>query len=684
MNHIPHTHPIVQPQLVPAANPPVVAPVNVPQWLGNIAPVATGTVINHVVNKMQSGGAARIYHFNVLSMNGFQNPVMQETVQMSVQLLAINLIRNQVRSRETALEEAVDQTITMLLGSLITTVPELRSVVPQQAVHQAYQSAQALVGAKAEIQHFVSTGQINNPPGQSPAQPGWGAPAAQPGWGQAPAPAPAAPTWGAPAQPGWGTSAPVAPPGWGQPAPGWGAAAAPAPTWGAPAAAYPVDTYGRPITTPPGWGQPAQQGWGEPVASWAHPAASPVAEAIQVSREGSAARANILSERFSTQFSSVYAPPTPAPAPPPTQLMPSTFTAAAEEPIWSPEELGRVKTDAFSAFAEEPKFIEIEGGNEMNRANHAIVYDGQTIEAPSAQFDRFRKDAMNLEATTVEPGDDVDTSDQQVNPAVHHDTNVANMLFELRRKYVKHRDSDPKSTTVMRYFGRVSNPFVGRETIKRMMAELRASNSLTALASHMRMRMGVCLKRKQDGDEHEISDNIAFLNTMDATFTQRINNFLRYSLKGIVRIDSFATDFDSIGPIVEEDLGVKCRHKWDAFCAELLLRWENSFNDVLRETLEPDEEGQHTVMMPSTLSFTFVNMSMRELGYKITTQPEVIDRLTCPALFAMAVSLGKHKKQMLTDTDIDYLVTGDGMLYRFERDLSVEGDNTYTVHMVET
>ena len=334
------------------------------------------------------------------------------------------------------------------------------------------------------------------------------------------------------------------------------------------------------------------------------------------------------------------------------------------------------------------EYVEIEGGTEMERATHSIAYDGETFQAPT-RYDQYRRDAVTLETTTVQVATEPEDKDEDmyVSNAVQYDVTEGALMVSAKQKFLERRDiGGDKTTTITRVFGRCGNPFLGREHLKDLVKDLASSNSLAAMAQTMRTRMAMFLGRKKDAQDHKATDGVAFISYIDRIITGRCNNFLQKSMGLKASMESFALDYAEVGPTLEKMFGVRHRNLWDQFCAALSLRLSDMTDDKLEEVATANfevKDGYVLVSVPSNLSFTFVDMTLTELGYKVTGDQKLIDKTTCPALYAIAISLRKHKKQMELDTDADYLVTSDNGMYRIERDYTTTGENNFNIRAVE-
>lgn len=539
-------------------------------------------------------------------------------------------------------------------------------------------------------------------PQQQPAPPGWQPPQQQPAWPQPPQ---AANPWGAPPpanqpyppqwpqqqapQNPWGAPPPVAPQPYGypqqpQPQPGY---------WGPPPAnnAWPQAPGMAPGYTPtsPAWGQAPQSG---------------LADAINLSRAADDAKMQAESKRFERQWQSrsQNAQQAPAPAPAP-QMFPNTFVTPQPQPAQQPQSSSTVPVSALWTQAPEvvevtqdfadfedtkTNYLEIEGGTEMERSAHAIAYDGETFQAP-VRYDQYRRDAVSLETATVMPAAEPEEADEGlfVSNAIQYDITEAALLVSAKEKFLERRDKGgDKNTTVTRVFGRCGNPFLGSANLKELAKDFGSSNSLAAMAQTMRTRMAMFLTRKKDSDDHKATDGVAFISYMDRIITNRCNNFLQKSMGIKASLESFALDYAEVGPTLEKMFGVRHRNLWDQFCAALSLRLSDMTDDKLEEVALANfevKDGKVLVSVPTNLSFTFVDMTLTELGYKVTGDQKLIDKTTCPALYAIAISLRKHKKQMELDTDADYIITSDNAMYRIERDYTTTGENNFNIRAVE-
>ena len=173
-------------------------------------------------------------------------------------------------------------------------------------------------------------------------------------------------------------------------------------------------------------------------------------------------------------------------------------------------------------------------------------------------------------------------------------------------------------------------------------------------------------------------DVIAYLNFLDRVLTQKVNTILECNLQANLRIESFTTDVGSVGEFLQKKRGAKFGYGWD-FCINNLM---NIFTDAGEETLISaieenyiPPEGMCMVPTPTAVSFTFTELTLKELGFKFTEKLMYINPETAPALYKVAASLQKHKKEMGLTTEVDYLVTSDGVKYILHKNQIESGIN---------
>ena len=717
--NVPYSHPIVPIVMYDPAMPPMLPPIAVPPQVQSIVPMVAVELINQL-NLRATASPVRTAGYNLAVLNNFMNDEFRELLQLACQYCELKYKKGYIRTPAEGIQESVRDILSMWLSNLVMIHPELKSACSPQIVNAAYQNAPVFQNLKVELQAMMN---------QTPQQQPWGQPQ-QPQWNQPnqyqgnQVMQPQQQQWGQPQQPG----------GWG-PQPGM--QAPPQQQWGQPQQLPPgqwvTNQYGQQVFVPQqmqqpmppqgGWGPqpgmqaPQQQGWGQPQQQWGggnnfqyqrpvvgDPRMGGGYQQPNVVEASNMAKDAALQSRFMGQLDRYNQPnqqQVQQPMQQPVQQAPQyvdnnpRWGQPAQQPVQQPvqqmqpqQPYQQPEPPVVQAVEEQPfkfKELKIVGGSEMDRQNHAVAYFGEEVTyGVKERQEVFSKSADELSKASAAPLDlpdgvepEVNDSGVQVASTLHYDITEEALLLEAKMKYLQARDGETPSP-MFRIFGKVASPFVGRKVLSNLSSNLRSVNSLTKLAERMKIKMKEALTGKGGLRSPDDLDTIAYLNYLDAYFTKRVNNILNNSLRADVKIGSFTTDVGDLSEFLRTKRGMAISYAWDECANNLFLRYIEGFDSALESTIEANfqvPESQCMVLTPTTFSFTFTELTLTELGFVFTDDPVAINKDKAPALYKIAASLAKHKKELETDTDIDYLVTSDGAKYIIYKNYTVTGEN---------
>ncbi len=699
--NVPTTHPIIPVMMYDPAMSPPLPHVHVPDVVQGIVPLVAVELINQL-GLRSSSSPVRMACYNQSVMNNFMNQEFKELLELTCQYIVLKYKKGYIRSPQEGLEESVKEILSLWMSNMVMVHPELKAACSPQIVHAAYQNAPVFNNLKVEIQTMMN----QQPMQQSPQ--GWGQPQQpqQPGWGGA--------------YPQQGGTYPQQPPQGGN----WGPHPnmMPQQMQQLPSGQWMTNQYGQQVFVPTqpmqmmqqpqqqGWGQPQPQPWGGGTGGFQYqrpvvgdPRMQGGYQQPNVVEASNIAKDVALQSRFMGQLNRNRAPgqelaagPTPAP-PPPTQYQQQVY-----QPVQQPEQPTTyqhvaqqapmqtiVEMDMQPIQEAEPfkfKELKIKGGSEMDRANHAVAYFGeevrdQTIQRRQEVFSKSAEELAKASASTLELPEgvepEVNDSGVQVSNTVLYEIAEEPLALGSKMKYLRSRDGETPSP-MFRIFGKVANPFVGRKSLKHLNHNLRSVNSLSKLAERMKIKMKEALTGKGGLRSPDDQDAIAYLNYLDTYFTKKVNNILNNNLKANLRITSFTTDVGGIGEFLREKRSQAIGYAWDECANGLFSRFissqDESMDMVINENFEVPENLE-MVVTPTTISYTFTELTLAELGFEFNDNPVGIPRDKAPALYKLAASLSKHKKELEIDTDIDYLVTSDGAKYIIYKNYAATGEN---------
>lgn len=310
----------------------------------------------------------------------------------------------------------------------------------------------------------------------------------------------------------------------------------------------------------------------------------------------------------------------------------------------------------------EQKALLIEKGSEMERSQHQITFFGESyapnMQARSKQFASSVSDLVQ----TVAVEDDNTNLCLDINVTL--DLSIERAILTGQMKQFEHQREN-SSINVFRCFTIVTQPMLCTEDVNGYLESLRESSSFPMLVVKLKS-LAMSLSIRKDSVK-ETDSVISFLKRFDNLLTKIVNDFLRNNLQLKTRIESFTDDVSSLGDYLQSKFGANYN--------QAFMQFESEVIETILESIEPDiaaefvqdlviPEGLYYGLTPVNHSFTFVCMNDKELGYKLTDKPLIIDPDTAPSLYRIAASLDDHKKQMGMSTIYDILVTADGAQYK--------------------
>ena len=704
--NVPSDRLIVPVMMYDPAMPPALPPVDVPAMVQGIVQNVAVELINHI-GMRASASPARMVMYNQMVMNGFMNEEFRSLLQLSCQYLVLKYTKGYIRTPHEGIQEAVSEICTLWVSNLVMIYPELKSLCSPQIVNVAMQNVPVYANLKQEIQSMMNNQMPNNPQGWGHQQP-----QQQQTWGYQNTPPHQQPV----PQQGYPQGYPQQ----------------------LPAGQWVTNQYGQQMFVPmqqaamqpvqQGWVNPQHQGIYQPNQGWGgqqpgnfqyqrpvsghpnqqgYPPANVVEASIQAKDAG-------LQSRFMGQLArksepepqqqqthptpTMTPPPTPqqvthfVPAPPPAPAPPETGYRKVHQltPEWTQQETTPVDAPTKQPETTETKELIIKGGSEMDRSAHSVVYFGETVtEGIKERQQDYQTSVDKLSeasSRTMELPEGVeDTSDNThyIYPVVCYDDTLENLEICSKIKYLNSRDGD-KPSPVFRVFGKAATPFIGRPVLKTLSSNLMSVNSLSKLAERMKVKMKEALTSKGGLRSVDDVDTIAYLNYLDRELTNRVNDILQNNLQANVKIDSFTTDVPGMSEWLMSKRGSKYSYGWDYCSNELFKRLVDGFDSEIDNLVQNNYDLDEKVTgVPTTLacSFTFTELTLVELGFEFKEKLVKINKDKAPALYKIAASLSKHKKEMEMDTDVDYLVTSDGAKYRIYKN-HVETNSSYWITQV--
>lgn len=614
---VPVEHPIAPLCRYDWNSPPYLPAIPLPQQVENMrAPIAT-CVANEASGKATTS-SARMYCFNLFATNNWNNQQFAETVKLVGEYVCLQLSKGAVRDLQTAIPEAANLILTMYVSALIFQVPELKNSVHPNVVQAASQNAPQFENLKREI------AQMNN------MHPNMGMmPMMNNGYPQQQQ---MYPQMQQPMYPGMH-------PQMQQPM-------------------YPQHMQ-QPYYQNP---QQQQQQFANVTSGFSGGGGF----APQMNPNGYTAPED---DRYASRVVQQAPPPTPVSN---TQLVqqnhPHEVHHTQQSPYYRDQQAPKVETPQAKP---QPTELTIEQGTEMDRSKHQLAYFGGLVTQDlRPRMEAFQKSADQLKVAYLE----------DENSPVKAEWTIAFSLPEAismgRVEYQKRQETGAKD--LYREFVMVATPIPAGKGLVEYWEAIRGGTSFVGVAKKMQ-HLSVSLQQtKTDNNADEVASSLNFLSAIDVKLTDLVNDFLKINLglKG-VKIDSFVSDIESLGPYLYKNYGALEQQAFTSFEGDIFDVLMYTFSaETKQDILSVFGEGAEDQypLFPESYSVTHLFLNSKELGYHVTDEPVRINPQNTPALFNVVDSLLSHKKAIEMATVSDLLVCSDGVMFQVYRNCRIQGD----------
>lgn len=606
-------------------NPPFVPPINVMPGCESVVPMIAATIANEACLKADKH-PGRMFLYNLLVDNYWNNPIFSEVVKLATDIVALNYNKGHIRSPEQGVQDAVALAMGGYSSTLFVNYPDLKGIVAPQVLEAAYQNMSVFNSLKQEISSMYY-----NTPGQ-PGHAGHGHP-----------------------NMGANAHAPMYPGGHHVP-----------PVMHHPGMHMHPGAGGPGFPNHNGWGAPppAPQQWNAPPHAQAHWGHGPVQSnyPARSMSSGPTFSGGVTNARFGQveqESSAVH------------DRFASRPSGNVSEPVMSMP----VKTQApqeAQVEKEEQQTLIIKENSEMDRSKHQIVLLGESYKPRTA--DRY----ADYTTAVNELGRSRPTESLPENAVVEYSWAIEPCLDRaiVHGRAKQYRNQEKNSVDkVFRCFSVLASPYICGENVTDYMDALKDATSFTTLATKIKS-IATSLAMKETDETRQYTSSVAmFLSQIDNKLTSVVNEFLTCNLRLITNVDSFVEDIATLPQYLYERYGGDYSRAFERFEQEVIDSMLCQLNeDLIRDHMTYfDIDGMEYGLMPTTCSITFVHLTDKELGFKIdTTAAVAIDQFTAPTLFKLASSLVDHKRQLQTmESPIsvmeDYLVTADNVRYKLYR-----------------
>lgn len=625
----PHT-PLLQ---YDALNPPFVPEVRtIPEAYG-IVPLLCSVIANEATNKADAH-AGRMMFYNLCSDKAWNNDYFKTVVQLVTDIVTLRIVRKHIRSPEQGISDAVSQGVTSLVSLLFVQYRELRGMVKPEVLNAAEQNIQSFQNLQQELASMQNTtqgyGHMNTMAhphmshgGQFPQVNGYHP-------NQQPMHVPHGPAVGQPFQ---------TPQGWFMQTPN--------------GATIQVVHNGQ------GWvpmqqQMPMQQHYQQPQVPMTTNYGNHSTFAQGHSNYGGHAPAGnqTVGGRFSGAGSSHSADVQQR------QPVRDIRNVHLEAPVVTPVNVAPVEKAV-------SKFLEIEGGTEMDRAKHRVG-----VIASNYRFSSENRNANYATAVEKLCKTRVTSASEDlfvdVNIAAEINVDAAITCGQIKQIERQKHDS---SVNAFRCFMSVCAPVISTVDISGYMARIAESEDFDLVAKNM---TSIAKALEISMEDTTTSDAVAtFLHHIDSQLTNLVNVFLTESLQLEATIDSFAEDISGLGEYLFRTKGHLYSDAYRNFETAVMSMMFQELDSEVQQDLADKlnlDETMHVAFMPINYCLTYVPLTARELGYKVGNKVVAIDHDIAPSLYWLATSIAGHTKQIGDfATLVNLIITSDGQRYRVRR-----------------
>lgn len=558
---------------------------------------------------------ARMYCYNLLVQNYFNNPDIAEVAGYICKAVILGIRKNQYSTNEQAIAMEVPRVLSMYTSALLFRFDELKSSCPPNAVNAAYQNVQQFNSFKQEIDtmnQFVTQPVYYPHPvmGQQPMMP-----------------------QGAVMYPSGHMGVPVGYPM--QPAPGPNYSGmnsgmvhpgAMNHNYRPPVESMRMEQNSAPISTTSRYGSATPSGG-------------------RFGNEGDMDRipVNISQSRFHQ---------------PDEQFQQRTQPNQRVEQMQKPN---AVVPKSFS-------YLDIEGGSEMDREKHQIVTIGRN--AVVNIKDKFHKLAVSVDAfITDREGFVTDCDDSFCS------VSLTEFINNIR---VKRLITDKTKKSAM-FFGRgliadivhtVTNDPNG--VYGELNGELRSCKAFTEVAAVLRKYAMRIADTTSEEDKAHIYDVVTVI---DKKLTDSINEFIKFDLrKNNLSITEFSSDLSEMEEIISNKLGIEYYQAYRTFqetTMQGLFDNSDEHHEMIMSNIGYDTtDGMLYTALTSEVGILLVDMTSTEFGFKFGDGSNIIRRDKFPTLDKLVNKLwndGYYYDRIL-------MVTKDDVIYNIRRDYLKSGE----------
>ena len=307
-----------------------------------------------------------------------------------------------------------------------------------------------------------------------------------------------------------------------------------------------------------------------------------------------------------------------------------------------------------------------QGKNEMNITAHAVPYFGLN-DSPLNLSDRrqdFRLDVLKVgkESRVAPPP----TEPMLLTKDVGLENGVESAIL-LAQTNSFAASVGNNYGRVFRQFFNILNPVPVVEEALGANAIFTSTPTMNGLPNRFRDLIKTFNPDNMGNKEMKCLNYFTYLNK---ALTDIVNDFLRHSMNiTSVRMTSFSEDLDELVSWIGSQFPAEALNSFDAWKANVMSMLKENYNnpansDYLNDYFKSDTLV-HFGYMPQTVSITCLDLTEKELDYKVNNKEmQEIRPSETGSLYELIDSLQRNKRDLCVFTTQDWIITSDNVRYR--------------------
>lgn len=341
----------------------------------------------------------------------------------------------------------------------------------------------------------------------------------------------------------------------------------------------------------------------------------------------------------------------------------------------------------------EIEHLQMEGESEMDRSKHQTTVAGVATNSSAAvsRYQRYSTVATALvnespkelikedSATGKLSQSDTPLPDLEFDPALLLTGSLGEAILTATSRLVK-RVKKGDALMVYRRMVAIGKNFPTTVDLSGARNRLSNSKNLADLAKALRTMAAsanALLDSTTETQRLEAHETMKYVGMVDNLLRDIILHFFKYVCdQPTWNIDNFGADWDSFEKFVRDSGDKSAIDAIEGLTDDILevfthlksKDFQGLESFLLDEPTEEDPIALKLAMFPVTACLTVVDMTSAELGYKVTTQTQLVDATKQPALYNLCQSALDIKNVHGLRGYFNLLVTSDTMVYEFFKD----------------